>query len=188
LSDTEYEVKGNIIEMTSVELTQGGIAASRPATFIIRNIDGKWLIDDIKIGDYIDLNLLVYDNKEYGFYFTLPASWIGYKVLEDKWEGVSLTESKENQSGPIIYIRHPEWTEKTPRQDIPIMIFTKDQWESLNNGEFSVGAAPVGPSILGENTSYVFALPARYNYEFLTGFEEVEEILENDSLQAYEVN
>jgi hypothetical protein len=51
-----------------------------------------------------------------------------------------------------------------------------------------VGAAPVGPSILGENTSYVFALPARYNYEFLTGFEEVEEILENDSLQAYEVN
>jgi hypothetical protein len=68
------------------------------------------------------------------------------------------------------------------------MVFTKDQWESLNNGEFSVGAAPVGPSILGENTSYVFALPARYNYEFLTGFEEVEEILENDSLQAYEVN
>jgi hypothetical protein len=188
LSDAEYEVKGNIIEVTSVEMAQGSIAASRPATLIIRNIDGKWLIDDIKLGDYIDLNSFIYNNKEYGFYFTLPASWIGYSVIEDKWEGVSLTESKENQSGPIIYIRHPEWTEKTPRQDIPIMVFTKDQWESLNNGEFSVGAAPVGPSILGENTSYVFALPARYNYEFLTGFEEVEEILENDSLQAYEVN
>ena len=185
LSDTEYEVKGNIIKVTSVELAEGGIAASRPAKFLVRNIDGKWLIDDIKLGDYIDL---VYDNKDYGFYFTLPKSWIGYSVIEGKWEGLSLTESKENQSGPIIYIRHPEWTEKTPRQDIPIMIFTKDQWESLNNGEFSVGAAPVGPSILGENTSYVFALPARYNYEFLTGFEEVEEILENDSLQAYEVN
>ncbi|NLK65017.1 MAG: protease complex subunit PrcB family protein [Tissierellia bacterium] len=186
LSDTKYKVKGNIIQVTGVELTQGGIAASRPAVFIIRNIDGKWLIDDIKLGDYIDLNSLIYDNKEYGFYFTLPESWIGYKAIEDKWEGVSLTESKENQSGPVIYIRHPQWTEKTPRQDIPVMVFTQNQWKSLNDGEFSVGAAPVAPSILGENTTYVFALPARYNYEFLTGFEEVEEILENNPLQAYE--
>jgi glycine cleavage system H lipoate-binding protein len=185
LSDTEYEVKGNIIKVTSVELAEGGIAASRPAKFLVRNIDGKWLIDDIKLGDYIDL---VYDNKDYGFYFTLPKSWIGYSVIEGKWEGLSLTESKENQSGPIIYIRHPEWTEKTPRQDIPVMVFTQDQWKSLNNGEFSVGAAPIGPSKLGENTTYVFALPARYNYEFLTGFEEVEEILENNPLQAYEAN
>ncbi|HAS92191.1 MAG TPA: hypothetical protein DCS12_08165, partial [Clostridiales bacterium] len=188
LSDTEYKVKGNIIEVTGVELTQGGIAASRPATFIIRNIDGKWHIDDIKLGDYIDLNSFIYNNKEYGFYFTLPASWIGYSVIEDKWEGVSLIDSKANQSGPIFYIRHPEWTEKTPRQDIPVMVFTKDQLESLNNGEFSVGAAPIGPRKLGENTTYVFALPARYNYEFLTGFEEVEEILENNPLQAYEAN
>jgi hypothetical protein len=185
LSDTEYEVKGNIIKVTSVELAEGGIAASRPAKFLVRNIDGKWLIDDIKLGDYIDL---VYDNKDYGFYFTLPKSWIGYSVIEGKWEGLSLTESKENQSGPIIYIRHPEWTEKTPRQDIPIMVFTQDQWKSLNNMEFSVGAAPIGPSKLGENTTYVFALPARYNYEFMTGFEEVEEILENNPLQAYEAN
>jgi glycine cleavage system H lipoate-binding protein len=185
LSDTEYEVKGNIIKVTSVELAEGGIAASRPAKFLVRNIDGKWLIDDIKLGDYIDL---VYDNKDYGFYFTLPKSWIGYSVIEGKWEGLSLTESKENQSGPIIYIRHPEWTEKTPRQDIPVMVFTQDQWKSLNNMEFSVGAAPIGPSKLGENTTYVFALPARYNYEFLTGFEEVGEILESNPLQAYEAN
>jgi glycine cleavage system H lipoate-binding protein len=185
LSDTEYEVKGNIIKVTSVELAEGGIAASRPAKFLVRNIDGKWLIDDIKLGDYIDL---VYDNKDYGFYFTLPKSWIGYSVIEGKWEGLSLTETKENQSGPIIYIRHPEWTEKTPRQDIPVMVFTQDQWKSLNNMEFSVGAAPIGPSKLGENTTYVFALPARYNYEFMTGFEEVEEILENNPLQAYEAN
>jgi glycine cleavage system H lipoate-binding protein len=185
LSDTEYEVKGNIIKVTSVELAEGGIAATRPAKFLVRNIDGKWLIDDIKLGDYIDL---VYDNKDYGFYFTLPKSWIGYSVIEGKWEGLSLTESKENQSGPIIYIRHPEWTEKTPRQDIPVMVFTQDQWKSLNNMEFSVGATPIGPSKLGENTTYVFALPARYNYEFMTGFEEVEEILENNPLQAYEAN
>jgi hypothetical protein len=188
LSDTEYEVKGYIIEVTSVEMAEGGIAATRPAKFIIRNIDGKWLIDDIKLGDYIDLSLVVYDNKDYGFYFTLPKSWIGYSVIEGKWEGLSLTETKENQSGSIIIIRHPVWTEKTPRQDIPIMVFTQDQWKSLNNGEFSVGAAPIGPSKLGENTTYVFALPARYNYEFLTGFEEVEEILENNPLQAYEAN
>jgi len=31
-------------------------------------------------------------------------------------------------------------------------------------------------------------LPARYYYEFLTGFEEVEEILGNSPLQTYELN
>ncbi|WP_326909765.1 stalk domain-containing protein [Sedimentibacter sp. MB31-C6] len=188
LSDSEYKVNGNIIEMTSVEMTQGGIAASKPVTLKIQMIDGKWVIDDVVYGNYIDVNSSIYNNKEYGFYFTLPESWQGYSIVEDKWEGVSLIDSKENQSGSIIYIRHPEWAEENPRQDIPVMLFTQEQWKSLNNGDFSVGAAPIMPSKLGENSEYVFTLPARYNYEFLTGFEEVEDILENNPLQTFEVN
>lgn len=39
-----------------------------------------------------------------------------------------------------------------------------------------------GPSKLGSNSVYVFALPPRYNYAFQTGFEEVEEILKGNPL------
>jgi len=47
-------------------------------------------------------------------------------------------------------------------------------------------AAPVGPKELGSNSKYVFALPARYNYEFLEGYEEVEAILESNPLKVIE--
>jgi len=43
-------------------------------------------------------------------------------------------------------------------------------------------AAPMGPKELARNTKCVFALPARYNYAFPAGYEEVEEILENNPL------
>ncbi|MDP1086626.1 hypothetical protein Q6245_30140, partial [Klebsiella pneumoniae] len=67
---------------------------------------------------------------------------------------------------PMISIRHPDWTSQNPRQDIPIMIFTLAQWNMLQQDEFHIGAAPINPSELGRNTSYVFARPARYNYAF----------------------
>lgn len=187
ITDTEYTVNGYIIEMTSVEMVNGGIAAKRPITLNIKKVDERWLIDKVSTGDYINDNSTIYENKEYGFKFSLPESWENYSIVTNKWEGLSLTDSKENQSGELLYIRHPEWTEENPRQDIPVMIFTQEQWNSLNNGEYSVGAAPVLPSKLGENSLYVFALPARYNYSFLTGYEEVEKILEESPLHTFEV-
>ena len=63
------------------------------------------------------------------------------------------------------------------------MVFTLDQWNQLNQGKFHIGAAPVGPRELGRNTRYVFALPTRYNFEFLSGYEEVEEILDGNALE-----
>jgi hypothetical protein len=86
----------------------------------------------------------------------------------------------------MISIRHPQWTAKNPRQDIPIMIFTITQWDSLQQEKFHIGAAPIGPSELGHNTKYVFALPARYNFAFPTGYEEVESILKSNPLQPIE--
>ena len=70
-------------------------------------------------------------------------------------------------------------------QDIPIMVFTVDQWSALQREEFAVSAAPIGPSELGRNSKYVFALPARYNFSYLTGYEEVEDILSRNPLRAY---
>jgi hypothetical protein len=127
---------------------------------------------------------IVYKNTQYGFNFTLPAGWKGYSIITGSWDGNDVKSGKITENGPMISIRHPQWTSQNPRQDIPIMVFTLDQWDSLQKGIFHIGAAPIGPGELGRNDSYVFALPARYNYSFPTGYEEVEKILENHPLQA----
>ncbi|TKC16116.1 hypothetical protein [Robertmurraya kyonggiensis] len=127
-----------------------------------------------------------YENTEYGFVFSLPESWKGYRIVEERWEGLGITEEQSGkvvETGPQIVIRHPQWTEETPRQDIPIMIFTLEHWEALQKEEYSVGAAPIKPKELGRNDEYVFALPARYNFAFPLGFEEVEEILNGNPLK-----
>jgi hypothetical protein len=131
------------------------------------------------------LSIVEYRNTQYGFSFSLPVSWEGYSIVEDKWEGVALGGDVVIEQGPIILIRNPQWTSANPRQDIPIMVFTINQWDSLQQEKFHIGAAPIGPSELGRNSKYVFALPARYNYAFPPGFEEVEEILENNPLKAF---
>lgn len=128
----------------------------------------------------------IYKNAQYGFDFALPESWRGYTIVTAEWEGLGITDSQSGKiaaTGPQISIRHPLWTSQEPRQDIPIMIFTLDQWASLLKEEFHVGAAPIPPSELGRNAKYVFALPARYNFAFPTGFEEVEDILKGHPLK-----
>ena len=135
------------------------------------------------------MNALTYTNKEYGFTFALPQDFEGYTILNEEWEGTDIknTVSKARVfKGPQITIRDPRWTSQVPRQDIPIMILTVDQWNQLQNGEFSIGAAPVNPSELGQNSKYVFALPARYNYAFPEGYEEVQTILDGSPLAAFE--
>ena len=127
---------------------------------------------------------IVYKNTEFGFDFTLPESWNGYTIVESNWEGASIQTGKTTETGKTISIRHPLWTAQNPRQDIPVMVFSLDQWNSLQNGDFHIGAAPINPSELGRNSKYVFALPARYNYAFPTGYEEVETILKNNPLKG----
>ena len=132
-------------------------------------------------------NTIVYQNTDYGFEFTLPASWKGYKIVTDKWEGVAPGGQEGQQpaaTGPMISIRHPKWTKKKPRQDIPIMVFTLKQWEDLQAEKFHIGAAPIGPKELGRNDRYVFALPARYNFAFPEGYKEVETILAGKPLST----
>jgi hypothetical protein len=126
-----------------------------------------------------------YKNTQYGFSFSLPISWKAYSIVEDKWEGVAIGGDIVIEQGPIILIRNPKWTSANPMQDIPIMVFTIKQWDSLQQEKFHIGAAPIGPSELGRNSKYVFALPARYNYAFPTGWEEVDQILKNNPLKAF---
>lgn len=127
----------------------------------------------------------VYVNEAYGFRFSLPASWAHYRIVIDTWQGLAIGSETVVASGPVILIRHPDWTEAEPRQDIPIMVFTTAQWQALQDEKFHIGAAPIGPSELGANDSYVFALPARYNYAFPKGYEEVEAILAGEPLVPF---
>ena len=126
---------------------------------------------------------IVYKNTQYGFNFELPASWNGYSIITSQWEGNAIDGGGAVETGPMISIRNPKWTEETPRQDIPIMVFSINQWDSLKNEGFHIGAAPVDPTELGRNNAYVFALPARYNFSFLPGYEDVESILAGKPLQ-----
>lgn len=127
---------------------------------------------------------IIYTNTQYGFSFTLSLSWKGYKIIENTWEA-NPQEGVIAEQGPLISIRNPKWTSENPYQDIPIMIFTLAQWDLLQQDKFHIGAAPIGPSELGSNIKYVFALPARYNYVFPTGWQEVENFLEGNPLKAF---
>jgi hypothetical protein len=148
------------------------------------------VLDKQTVGGSTETSSIIYNNTQFGFAITLPQSWQNYSIVTTQWQGIAI-EGPQNgkvvQSGQIISIRHPQWTATVPRQDIPIMIFTLNQWNSLQKAEFSVGAAPIPPSELGRNSRYVFALPARYNYAFPVGFEEVETILNGKPLQPTEV-
>jgi len=136
---------------------------------------------------------VLYTNHKYNFTLTLPATWQGYTVhtLED-WHGTlaspptgSSTPMPKWEKGPILTIRHPLWTRDHPREDIPIMVFTHPQWDLVQSEKLIVSAAPFPPSELGHNDKYVFALPPRYDFDELTGFEEVESIMKSDPLPAF---
>ncbi|MBY0122119.1 hypothetical protein [Bacillus sp. S/N-304-OC-R1] len=176
-SDQKYSVKGEIIEVTNTE-----VADRRPIQLIVEKVGKQWMITSVKISQGENGNSIVYVNDKYGFHFKLPVSWKDYSVVEDEWVGEA--NGKVIEKGPMLLIRHPEWTSEHPRQDIPIMIFTIDQWESIKAEKFHIGAAPIGPKELARNEKYVFALPARYNFAFLPGYEEVEEIVESNPIEV----
>jgi hypothetical protein len=139
---------------------------------------------DIPAGD-TEAQSVEYKNTEYGFSISLPQTWKGFQVVTETWEGSAPGSAYISERGPRILIRNPKWTKDTPYQDIPIMVFTSAQWEALEKESFYIGAAPIDPKELGHNPRYVFALPARYNYAFPAGWEEVEQILAGDPLKAF---
>jgi hypothetical protein len=129
-----------------------------------------------------------YKNTDYGFSVTLPLGWRGYTVTIDKWTGV-VTNAQSGEvpfaTGAEVFIHNPKWTKEVPYQDIPIMVFTLNEWNDLQADKFHIGAAPVAPSELGRNIKYVFALPARYNFAFPPGYEEVDQIIQGKPLKAF---
>ncbi len=135
---------------------------------------------------------VTYTNNDYGFTFSLPTDWQGYSIVTSTWNGNSNEGCPANGcptvTGPEILIRNPQWTQTNPWQDIPIMIFTHSEWSAVTSGTLTVSAAPFPPSELGENTTYVFALPPRYDYAYPNGWQEVETIIQGNPLHAFDAS
>ncbi len=184
ISENSYIVKGEVIEITSAEIDNNGVASKQSIELVVKKVEGAWVIDSV-VSNQNDNQSLIYENKEFGFSFKLPLSWEGYTIVYDKWEGFPIGDRediKDGDTGTIVTIRNPLWTSEKPYQDIPIMIFTLEQWDLVQDEKLSVSAAPIGPKELGRNGEYIFALPPRYNFAFPLGYEEVENILENNPL------
>ena len=127
---------------------------------------------------------IVYHNAAYGFCFSVPESWKGYTIVSEQWRGTILS-SGQVVHGPQLLIRNPKWTEENQYQDIFIMIFTPAQWQQVENVDMSVSAAPIGPSELGHNSRYVFALPPRWiGFTDDLGQQELETWMRQNRLQA----
>jgi hypothetical protein len=109
---------------------------------------------------------LLYKNADYGLVFSLPASWKDYSVLTRQWEGETYVLAKDEllvtERGPIIVLRHPKWRADHPSQDIPLLVFTRRQWQAMQEGKFSVGAGGVWEEVM-HNSTDVFAISSRFN-------------------------
>ena len=106
-----------------------------------------------------------YRNEQYGFGMTFPSDWSGYSVIAGTWHGQTHDDQGETigtYTGPEIIMRHPQWTAAAPWQDIPVLVFTHDEWALVEQQKLGVSAAPITPSKLGENAKFVFALPPRW--------------------------
>lgn len=133
----------------------------------------------------------VYPNNLFGFSIILSESWKGYTVNQIKDDIYDVSGKTTDNNGvvdsfQIIELHHPLETAENPREVMPIMIFTPVQWMHIQNGEWSVGAAPIPPSLLGQNSRWIMALPARYNFDYKTGWEEVDQLVH--TLKAFEIN
>ncbi len=132
---------------------------------------------------------IVYRNIQYGFCFRLPADWKGYTIVTEQWRGTVFTPDGSSQEGivygPQLSIRNPKWTKEELYQDIPIMVFTPEQWQMVEDVKMAVSAAPIGPSELGHSNKYVFALPPRsIGWADEIGADEVAALLRQNPLEA----
>jgi hypothetical protein len=117
---------------------------------------------------------IVYHNSQYDFTFFLPASWKGYSVLLQQWNDEAAWH------GPIIVLRHPQWKAGDLYQDVPIMVFTRSQWDALHSGKFFPYAGGV-ISEMCHNRKYVFGIYSRYNSDdSVKGWKEAEKIVDRN--------
>ena len=109
-----------------------------------------------------------YRNTRYDLTFYLPASWKGYSISTSQWAGETYLPKQDQEvvlaRGTIITLRNPQWKSNQLYQDIPIYVFTRQQWDDIHSGKYG---SPVGAGgvifELWHNDKYVFGIHSRYN-------------------------
>ena len=111
---------------------------------------------------------VLYRNMQYDFTFFLPASWQGYSVLAQQWDGETSLPAVDRtaimEHGPMIVLRHPQWKPDDRYQDIPVLVFTRRQWDAEHHGKFCIGAGGIDEEI-AYNPNYAFAISSRFNFD-----------------------
>ncbi len=129
---------------------------------------------------------LRYHQAQYGFTFLLPAGWRGYSVSIQQWHSETASPAADKlvpaSRGQIIRLQHPQATAGVPYQDIPILVFTRAQWDALHQGKLWPSLYAGGfMDELWHNQQYVFAISSRYNADdSVSGWQEAAEIVERN--------
>jgi hypothetical protein len=129
----------------------------------------------MRLQEFVSDAPLRYYDAQYDLPFFLPASWKGYSVLHQEWDGGGAWR------GPIIVFRNPQWRTNDPYQDIPVMVFTRSQWEvcGKNGGFFPYAAGVI--TEMWHNPKYVFGIYSRYNAaDSVKGWTEAAEIVDGN--------
>jgi hypothetical protein len=134
-----------------------------------------------------------YHNAQYDFTFYLPVNWQRYSVLMDEWEGDKYLPEKDTDvvlaRGPIIVLRNPQWKTNNLYQDIPIFIFTRQQWDDTNLGKYNAVGAGGCFYELWNNDKYVFGIHSRYNADdSVNGSKEVQDTVNQNCAAHPEPN
>ena len=126
---------------------------------------------------------LRYHDAGYGLTFSLPTSWRGYSVSVQQLDDETYSPAEDRRilvgHTPMITLRHPRWQVSAPHQDIPILVFTRDQWNALHHGALwpSLFAGGVMDELWHDH-DFVFVMSSRYNAaDEVSGWKEVAEIV-----------
>jgi len=123
----------------------------------------------------------VYRNEHYGLSVNLPKDWTGFTVTEE-------ADVYAQPPGILLVFTHPKSTAQKPYERLPILIYPISEWPCISEPDGSCyrGAAPFPPGELTRNSSYVFALPPRYNYDFSEGFQALDDAIRAGAVTAFE--
>lgn len=101
INDTQYLVKGKIIEITSIEEIEGGVANKRDAEISVIKLNDEWLINDVSIVSYVDnsnwQNLTQQNIDQSKISFQAPQNLPTSYILVQEWPPkIEITDNQFN--------------------------------------------------------------------------------------------
>jgi hypothetical protein len=123
-----------------------------------------------------------YYNAQYAFRFFLPKSWDGYSASTQQLNCTRYSPEEDKEILvwyiPVITLQHPQRESDARYQDIPILIFTRLQWDAKVQPSCFAGGII---DELWHNEEFVFGLHSRYNADDgVRGWKEAADVVEQN--------